>query len=40
MLHRLDQEYFRKFAVWLMVIAGCLILWEQRAWLSGMLRNG
>ena len=40
MLHRLDQEYFRKFAVWLMVIAGCLVLWQQRTWLSGILRNG
>jgi uncharacterized protein len=37
MLRGLDQQYFRTFAVWLMVIAGCLVLWQQRAWLLGLL---
>ncbi len=33
MLHRLDQRYFHNLAIWLMVVAGCLVLWQQRAWL-------
>ncbi len=32
-LHRLAPRRFRQFAVSVMVIAGLLILWQQRAWI-------
>jgi uncharacterized membrane protein YfcA len=37
MLRRLDQRHFRKLTVWLMVIAGCLVLWQQHDWLLALL---
>jgi hypothetical protein len=36
-LHRLNPCSFRKFAVLVMVLAGLLILWQQRVWLHGLV---
>ena len=36
-LHRLDRRHFRQFAVFVMLIGGILVLWQQRAWLLGLL---
>lgn len=39
-LHRLDTRRFRQLAVFVMLIAGILLLWQQRAWLAGLLVPG
>jgi len=39
-LHRLDPKRFRQFAVLVMLIGGVLVLWQQRAWLLGLLVRG
>jgi uncharacterized membrane protein YfcA len=36
-LHHLDSKRFRQLAVLVMLISGVLVLWQQRAWLSGLL---
>jgi len=35
-LHRLDPRRFRQLAVFIMLIGGILVLWQQRAWLLGL----
>jgi uncharacterized protein len=39
-LHRLDSRRFRQLAVFVMLISGALILWQQRAWLAGLFVRG
>ena len=39
-VHRLDPRRFRQFAVSVMVIAGLLILWQQRTWILSPLMRG
>jgi uncharacterized membrane protein YfcA len=39
-LRQLDQRYFRKFTVSVMVMAGCLALWQQRIWVLRLLTTG
>ena len=39
-LRKLDQGHFRTMTVAVMVLAGCLALWQQRAWLLGLLAWG
>jgi len=36
-LHRLDSRRFRQLAIFVMLVAGVLILWHQRAWLLALL---
>jgi uncharacterized membrane protein YfcA len=36
-LHRLDGQRFRQFTVLVMLIAGLMVLWHQRAWVLGLL---
>lgn len=39
-LHRLDSRRFRQLAIFVMLISGVLVLWQQRAWLLGQLVRG
>ena len=39
-VHRLDPRRFRQIAVSVMVIAGLLILWQQRTWILSPLMRG
>jgi uncharacterized membrane protein YfcA len=39
-LHRLDRRHFRQLAVLVMLIGGILVLWQQRAWLMGLVVRG
>jgi len=36
-LRHLDSRRFRQFAVLVMLISGLLVLWQQRAWLAGLI---
>lgn len=39
-LHRLDPWRFRRLSVLVMLLSGILVLWQQRAWLLGLLVRG
>jgi uncharacterized protein len=39
-LRHLDSRRFRQFAVLVMLVSGLLVLWQQRAWLLGLLVRG
>ena len=39
-LHRLATRRFRQFAVLVMLASGILVLWQQRAWLLGLISRG
>jgi uncharacterized membrane protein YfcA len=39
-LHGLKPDRFRRLAVTAMVIAGFVMLWEQRAWIAGLFADG
>jgi len=39
-LRRLDSRRFRQFAVLVMLASGILVLWQQRAWLLGLISRG
>lgn len=39
-LHRLHPRRFRQLAVLVMLASGVLVLWQQRAWLAGLVARG
>jgi len=40
LLHRLDPKRFRQIVVFVMLVGGVLILWQQRLWVLGLLVRG